>query len=45
MDLSNITPAAGSVKTSKRLGRGPGSGKGGSSTRGQGRQIALGLQP
>lgn len=34
MDLSNITPAAGSVKTSKRLGRGLGSGKGGTSTRG-----------
>ncbi len=34
MDLSNIKPAAGSVKASKRLGRGPGSGKGGTSTRG-----------
>ncbi len=34
MDLSNITPAAGSVRTNKRLGRGPGSGKGGTSTRG-----------
>lgn len=34
MDLSNLTPAAGSVKTNKRLGRGQGSGKGGTSTRG-----------
>lgn len=34
MYLSNITPAAGSVKTSKRIGRGQGSGKGGTSTRG-----------
>lgn len=34
MNLSNIQPAAGSVKTNKRLGRGPGSGKGGTSTRG-----------
>jgi large subunit ribosomal protein L15 len=34
MNLSNITPALGSVKESKRIGRGPGSGKGGTSTRG-----------
>ena len=34
MDLSNLTPAAGSVKSSKRIGRGAGSGKGGTSTRG-----------
>ncbi len=34
MNLSNITPAAGSVKTNKRLGRGTGSGRGGTSTRG-----------
>lgn len=34
MNLSNITPAMGSVKTNKRLGRGTGSGKGGTSTRG-----------
>lgn len=34
MDLSNITPAAGSNKSGKRIGRGPGSGKGGTSTRG-----------
>lgn len=34
MDLSNLQPAMGSVKTGKRIGRGPGSGKGGTSTRG-----------
>lgn len=34
MDLSNIKPAAGSVHTKTRIGRGPGSGKGGTSTRG-----------
>jgi large subunit ribosomal protein L15 len=34
MNLSNLKPAAGSVKTSKRIGRGQGSGKGGTSTRG-----------
>ena len=34
MNLSNLKPAAGSVKTAKRIGRGPGSGKGGTSTRG-----------
>lgn len=34
MDLSNIQPAVGSVKSGKRIGRGPGSGKGGTSTRG-----------
>ena len=34
MNLNNLTPAAGSVKSSKRIGRGPGSGKGGTSTRG-----------
>lgn len=34
MDLSNIKPAKGSVKTSKRIGRGEGSGKGGTSTKG-----------
>ncbi len=34
MDLSNIQPAPGSVKTSTRIGRGAGSGKGGTSTRG-----------
>ena len=34
MDLSNLKPAKGSVKKGKRLGRGQGSGKGGTSTRG-----------
>jgi len=34
MDLSNLRPAKGSVKRNKRLGRGQGSGKGGTSTRG-----------
>jgi len=34
MDLSNLKPAEGSVKTSKRIGRGQGSGRGGTSTRG-----------
>lgn len=34
MDLSNLKPAAGSVKIRKRLGRGQGSGLGGTSTRG-----------
>jgi large subunit ribosomal protein L15 len=34
MDLSNLKPAKGSIKRSKRLGRGQGSGKGGTSTRG-----------
>ncbi|MGB3946453.1 MAG: 50S ribosomal protein L15 [Bacteroidia bacterium] len=35
MDLSKLTPAAGSVKNAKkRIGRGQGSGKGGTSTKG-----------
>jgi large subunit ribosomal protein L15 len=34
MDLSNLKPAKGSTKTKKRIGRGQGSGKGGTSTRG-----------
>jgi len=34
MNLSNLKPAAGSVKTRKRIGRGSGSGLGGTSTRG-----------
>jgi large subunit ribosomal protein L15 len=34
MELSNLQPAKGSVKTRKRIGRGQGSGKGGTSTRG-----------
>lgn len=34
MELSNLKPAKGSIKTRKRIGRGQGSGKGGTSTRG-----------
>ena len=34
MDLSNLKPADGSIKKRKRIGRGQGSGKGGTSTRG-----------
>ena len=34
MNLSNLTPAPGSVKTRKRIGRGSGSGLGGTSTKG-----------
>ena len=35
MDLSNLKPAKGSInKNSKRIGRGQGSGKGGTATRG-----------
>ncbi len=34
MDLSNLKPAEGSIKNSKRIGRGQGSGRGGTSTRG-----------
>ncbi|MBQ8360619.1 MAG: 50S ribosomal protein L15 [Bacteroidaceae bacterium] len=34
MELNNLQPAAGSTKTRKRIGRGPGSGLGGTSTRG-----------
>lgn len=34
MDLSNLQPAVGSVRKKTRIGRGPGSGKGGTSTRG-----------
>lgn len=34
MDLSNLQPAVGSVKAKTRIGRGQGSGKGGTSTRG-----------
>lgn len=34
MDLSNLQPAVGSVQSKTRIGRGPGSGKGGTSTRG-----------
>ncbi|MDE5968772.1 MAG: 50S ribosomal protein L15, partial [Muribaculaceae bacterium] len=34
MDLSNLQPAVGSVQKKTRIGRGQGSGKGGTSTRG-----------
>lgn len=34
MDLSSLKPAEGSVKNNKRLGRGQGSGRGGTATRG-----------
>ncbi|MDD4640144.1 MAG: 50S ribosomal protein L15 [Bacteroidales bacterium] len=34
MNLNNLKPAPGSVKSRKRIGRGPGSGMGGTSTRG-----------
>lgn len=34
MELNNISPAMGSVDKKTRIGRGPGSGKGGTSTRG-----------
>ncbi len=34
MNLSNLQPAEGSTKTRKRIGRGQGSGRGGTSTRG-----------
>jgi large subunit ribosomal protein L15 len=34
MDLSSLQPAKGSTKASKRIGRGEGSGKGGTSTKG-----------
>jgi len=34
MELNNLKPAKGSIKSRKRIGRGTGSGKGGTSTRG-----------
>ena len=34
MELNNLKPAKGSVKTGKRIGRGQGSGRGGTSTKG-----------
>ncbi|MBK1438601.1 50S ribosomal protein L15 [Parapedobacter sp. ISTM3] len=34
MNLSNLKPAEGSIKSRKRIGRGTGSGRGGTSTRG-----------
>ena len=45
MKLNNLTPAKGSTHTSKRLGRGQGSGKGGTSTRGtKGAQARAGYE-
>lgn len=42
MDLSNLTPAVGSIKREgKRLGRGQGSGRGGTSTKGHKGQKAI----
>ena len=34
MNLSNLKPAEGSIKNRKRIGRGQGSGRGGTSTKG-----------
>lgn len=45
MKLNNLKPAAGSTHTSKRLGRGQGSGKGGTATRGtKGAQARTGYE-
>ena len=45
MKLENLAPAAGATKTSKRLGRGQGSGKGGTATRGtKGAQARAGYE-
>lgn len=45
MKLNNLTPAVGSTHTSKRLGRGQGSGKGGTSTPGtKGAQARAGYE-
>lgn len=45
MKLNNLKPAAGSTHTSKRLGRGQGSGKGGTATRGtKGAQARAGYE-
>ena len=45
MKLNNLTPAAGSTHNSKRLGRGQGSGKGGTATRGtKGAQARAGYE-
>jgi large subunit ribosomal protein L15 len=40
MNLNNLKPAAGSVKSRTRVGRGQGSGKGGTSTRGHKGQMS-----
>ncbi len=45
MKLNNLKPAAGSTHTSKRVGRGQGSGKGGTATRGtKGAQARAGYE-
>ncbi len=45
MKLNNLAPATGSTHTSKRLGRGQGSGKGGTATRGtKGAQARAGYE-
>jgi large subunit ribosomal protein L15 len=45
MELHNLKPAAGSVKKTKRIGRGEGSGHGGTATRGnKGQQADTGYQ-
>ena len=45
MKLNNMAPAAGATHTSKRLGRGQGSGKGGTATRGtKGAQARAGYE-
>ena len=45
MKLNNLTPATGSTHTSKRFGRGQGSGKGGTATRGtKGAQARAGYE-
>lgn len=41
MDLSNIKPAEGATRKNKRLGRGQGSGRGGTSTKGHKGQKAI----
>jgi large subunit ribosomal protein L15 len=48
MDLSNLSPAAGSVKNRKRIGRGPGSGTGktsGKGHKGQNARSGGGVKP
>ena len=47
MELNTIRPAVGSVTRSTRIGRGPGSGKGGTSTLeiSKGCEKPFGLQP
>ena len=45
MKLENLTPAKGATKNSKRIGRGEGSGKGGTATRGtKGAQARAGYE-